>query len=130
MITWTPVHGTGNSALDDQHKNLFFFVNELEKSLDEHRGLPWFKMTFQFLESYIKNHFEDEEDCMFYSVCSAAQSNKEAHDRFIEKVQAVKAQLNTGDLIESDLRNFHTFLEKWVQGHILCIDTKLNAPGS
>ena len=85
MIKWQESYSTGIAKLDEQHKSLFQYCNNIEEGLAlggiSKRTL---EHTLVFLERYAQGHFGQEEACMFKYVCPLGEKNKAAHQKFIE----------------------------------------------
>ena len=130
MIKWQESYSTGVAKLDEQHKSLFKYSNELEESLNS-QGVS--KETLQrslhFLERYVKGHFGQEESCMHQFACPAANINKLAHQKFIEAYITFSDRISkdADNDVDSDapLKELHHFLENWLTEHICKIDTQL-----
>lgn len=121
MLVWDESLSTGNESIDQQHRRLFSFVNNLEKEVQEDPQAPLKAEKLDFLQTYVQVHFASEELCMFHNVCSVATTNKLAHQAFIQRVEALTTgaeKVTTSELL--------TFLEKWILGHIRVVDRQMN----
>jgi len=130
-IEWNASYETGEARIDGQHRNLFDYVNRLERLLESTPpGSPPNREEVDnllaFLESYVNTHFAYEELCMTLRGCPIARKNKEAHDRFLalyaDFTQQHKAR---GGASVEMLRELHGTLKNWLVGHICNIDVQL-----
>jgi hemerythrin len=128
MIKWQESYSTGIKKLDDQHKSLFDFCNDLEGIIQD-GGVSKDILTasLRFLEQYVKVHFGQEETCMFKYACPVADKNKKAHEKFIQAYKDFQSQINEKGDTDGILEKLHHFLEAWLVDHICKIDTQLKS---
>ena len=126
MIKWQESYSVGVYLLDEQHKELFGFCNDLEEILrDGDCSKEFLQYGLKFLEKYVKMHFGQEENCMHQYECPMAKNNKLAHQKFIQAYKTYEKRIAQGDDYYKILRQLHRFLEKWLVEHICKIDTHL-----
>ena len=126
MIKWQEAYSTGIAKLDNQHKNLFQYSNDLEDGINNGQiSRNVVDLALKFLERYIKGHFSSEESCMYQYACPMADTNKLAHQEFINTYKKFQKKVLNNDDHESALRELHQFLQSWLTRHICNIDTKL-----
>ena len=67
MIQQRDEYSTGLVSLDEQHKQLFQYLNDLESAVVETEvGDVLLSGAFDYFENYIKTHFQNEESCMIF----------------------------------------------------------------
>lgn len=129
-IEWRADFETGEKHVDDQHKQLFDYVNELHSIIELVRaGQTLNRREVQdllfHLESYVSLHFAYEEICMVIHKCPMAVVNKEAHDKLIkfygEFLQKVRADGVTLDMLVT----LEGALVNWLTNHICKIDLNI-----
>jgi hemerythrin len=125
MIAWSDDFTTGDARIDQQHRQLFEFFNDLEVIISERRTQGQMADAMRFLERYIQFHFGFEEECMARCNCPFAEQNKQAHQAFREAFLVFKNQMDAPDHGEKAMRELHKYLEDWIRSHILGIDTHL-----
>ena len=126
MIEWLESYSVGIKVLDQQHKELFSYCNDLENILrDGDVPKDLLEQGLAYLERYAANHFLLEEGCMHQYACPAAKSNKAAHQKFIQSYKLFEKEINRDTNLYRALRGLHTFLESWLIEHICNIDTRL-----
>jgi len=126
MIKWQDAYSTGVYLLDEQHKELFGYCNDLEDILREGDvSREFLEQGLKFLEKYVVNHFGQEENCMHQYECPIAKKNKNAHQKFIQSYKKMEKEIAEGADPYRTLRKIHTFLEGWLKMHICNLDTHL-----
>jgi len=126
MIEWRESYSTGFFNLDEQHKHLFEYCNDLEKGLN--RGSASGQMmerALMFLGNYVKYHFGQEETCMHKHECPISNKNKLAHEKFIQAFKTFQRTISEDGDNEGILRGLHHFLESWLVEHICKIDVQI-----
>jgi hemerythrin len=128
MIKWEESYSTGVEKLDNQHKSLFQFCNDIEGIINDGGISKEFMVSaLKYLDQYVKVHFGQEETCMHKHACPIAGTNKIAHEKFIEAFHKFQSRLNEKGDTDGCLEELHHFLETWLVEHICKIDTKLKA---
>ena len=122
-VIWDPALEIGEPTVDEQHRSLYEAVNRLGETIvnkDEHA----FAEIVRFLEGYVQQHFQYEEECFEKWRCPLAAKNKEAHERFIEALGHIKQELQkSGNPWEAALK-LHQFCANWLPNHIRKVDRK------
>ena len=130
MIAWKEEYRTGFTSIDDQHKDLFKHINDLEVMINS-QAVDLYKLeaTFVFLEAYCNTHFEREENCMFKHKCSVAEINKAAHEKFRQELLVFQKDFS---LHRRDRAAAVEVAKKvlemssgWITSHICKIDVEL-----
>jgi hemerythrin len=122
MITWDRRYTTCDNKIDEQHKRLFDFTNQIEESLSEGKAEASVLDALNYLMDYARMHFQYEEHCMDVRKCPFARRNEQAHQQFLDTVVTMCKKHRTNEVT---LRDIHIFLETWITRHILTIDTHL-----
>jgi len=92
-VTWSDSYSMGVKIIDDQHKGLLDFVNDLfnHASGNEAEERAYFKEVIQQAVQYIKEHFQTEEKLMVSTKYQGYAEHKKAHDEFtLTVIQSVK----------------------------------------
>ncbi|GAA4652177.1 hypothetical protein GCM10023116_44610 [Kistimonas scapharcae] len=85
LMQWTEEqYGTTVSKFDEEHKNLFRFVNQLHRSIVESRERSIVKHNLDALVSYVVEHFRSEEEMMQSKGFEGYEAHKRSHDKFVE----------------------------------------------
>lgn len=129
MIEWTEEFGTGSDAIDQQHLTLIDAINHLEWFLAEtnptRETFDFMSQLVGYLESYAETHFRFEEGCMERYRCPVHAANKEAHKVFSRFIQQFKENIRHKGIRPDALRSLHQTMSRWIQEHILRVDTQL-----
>ena len=121
-VNWSDSHSMGIKLIDDQHKGLLEFVNELfvHATGNEEEERAWFKEAIQYAILYINEHFTTEEKYMQATRFPGYAQHKKAHDEFkLTVVRSVK-DFQTGKRLV--LEKFAHFLKDWVLTHVAVMD--------
>ena len=129
MLTWSEQYSTGSPTIDDQHRQLFEHLNQLEGLLirtnPTSEDMAILTQLLDFLQHYIDTHFSYEERCMESYRCPAHQKNKEAHEHFKQVFQRFKTRTQKEGFRFLMLVELNQTINAWVEDHILRVDTQL-----
>ncbi len=127
-IEWHDKYSSGLDQIDDQHKQLFAFVNRLETMIDEgvESGAEVDDLL-AVLGAYIDVHFSFEELCMKNRNCPVAAENKAAHKGFHKFYHDFMAQYEEEGFSAALLKKLHTVASDWIVNHICKIDIHLRS---
>ena len=121
-VTWSNTYSVGIKLLDDQHKGLLDFVNDLFNhatgNADEEHA--YFQDVIQQATQYISEHFVTEEECMLATNFPGYSEHKNAHDSFKFAVVRSVNEYNAGKILT--LNNFADFLKDWIASHVVEMD--------
>ena len=121
-VAWSDTYSVGVKFLDDQHKGLLDFVNDLFNhatgNTDEEHA--YFREVIQQANHYISEHFTTEEECMLGTNFPGYAEHKRAHDQFKFAVVKSVNEFNAGKTLS--LRNFADFLLDWISSHVNMMD--------
>jgi len=123
-VTWSERYSMGIKVVDDQHKGLLNFVNDLfnHASGDEYQEREYFKSVVQQAVKYIQVHFETEEKLMTATKFPEYAEHKKIHDEFTMTVLQSVKDFESGKRLV--LEKFAYFLKDWVLTHIAVEDVK------
>ncbi|HEX2952453.1 MAG TPA: bacteriohemerythrin [Bacillota bacterium] len=124
-IQWTTYLSVGIDFIDDQHKELFNRINILLEACNNGKGKEVISGTFDFLQSYVVQHFQAEEAYMTRYNYPAYPEHKVQHDRFIEDVLKLKSQLDSEGASGLIVIQTNRVVVNWLNKHIRNVDTLL-----
>jgi hemerythrin len=123
-IYWSNSYSVGIKLIDDQHKGLLDFVNDLlnHSTGNEKDERAYFAKAIGEAVNYVKVHFATEEKIMLATNFQDYPEHKKAHEDFILAV--VKNVKDFEDGKRLVLLNFSNFLKNWILSHIAIMDVK------
>ena len=125
MIKWEESMTTGIDSVDNQHRQLIAWLNDLLGAMKEGRGRTEIQRLLDELGGYAATHFTHEEDCMLRYKCPAAKANVQAHQDFVRVFGSFKEEFErTGATTDLVLR-VKSELMAWLTGHIKGTDAQL-----
>lgn len=119
-IKWQSEFDTGNSRIDDQHHEIFKFINLLHSALKLEKDEREVNEVLIGLLDYSIYHFKLEEEMMEQVKYPQYESHKEEHQIFIDRLTKLEIDLKNHN--KSITLRLLKFLKVWFSGHILNID--------
>jgi len=121
-VTWQASYAMGIKVIDDQHKALLEFVNDIfnHASGDEWEERLWFRDVIQQAVLYVKKHFSTEEKYMIATKYPGYAEHKKAHEEFTRTILKSVKEFNEGKRLV--LEKFAHFLKDWVLSHVAVMD--------
>lgn len=121
-MQWSPSLSVGIAEIDAQHKELFGQIQLLHAALSAGRAADQVAPMFDFLETYVREHFAAEEAEMDRMNYPQRRSHKASHAEFIAELQRLRAELDqVGPGPEMAVR-LQRRLRDWLVGHIGIMD--------
>ena len=126
-VEWSDRYSMGIKIIDDQHKGLLAFVNDLfnHSTGNEEEERAYFKEVIQQAVQYIKDHFATEEKFMVATSFPGYMAHKKAHDEFTLTVVKSVKEFESGKRLV--LEKLAYFLKDWVLEHVAVMDTQYAA---
>ena len=124
-LTWTDKFSTNSDEIDKHHQTIINQLNHLQEQMVQGKGKEEIGKTLEFLESYAKMHFEEEEKLMEKYNCPVAALNKDQHAIFLQKVADFRNRYESASkdiLLTIDVQHE---LSDWIINHILKVDVKI-----
>ncbi len=128
MLVWTHDLSVGVVEIDDQHQELFSRINRLLGAIDANVAEAEIRTLFMFLESYVVEHFGNEERYMDdYAMHDYpdAKRHKSEHKAFISDLHEFRTDLEVGKLSVQFIEEFKKWICNWWIQHIQHIDKGL-----
>lgn len=124
-MPWTQNLSVGVAIIDDQHKKLFEMADRLFDAGRNHKAKEFISELLGFLDGYTKKHFADEEGFMLKIGYPEYESQKKAHDEFIQQLRIlVKDYESSGGNIVVII-NANQIILDWLLKHISVEDKKI-----
>lgn len=120
MYKWEEKYSVGIQSIDNQHKEIFNYLNSLLDALKLGQADKVLLQIVLELEKYAFVHFQKEEFFFERFNYSGAIEHIKEHQFFIQKVASLKSELKSGKMVISiELLNF---LKDWIINHISISD--------
>lgn len=123
MVYWNEAYATGVQDIDDQHKELFEYIGQLEGCIQEgvYEGSQ-IEIILNFLQMFCSTHFCLEEGCMRQRACPVQEKNKQAHEKFLAYFKSFRKTYELSNQKQKYILELHKVLLKWLVQHIVKID--------
>jgi hemerythrin len=121
FLEWSPDLSMGVEIIDDQHKRLVDYVNQLDEArIRRDRGA--IAKVIEELVDYTVSHFAFEEVMMEEAGYRFLKAHKRVHATFIGHVGVFQQRFKSGEDVELVATDMQTTLVKWLMKHIKCED--------
>lgn len=113
-IVWTPNLNTGINVIDQQHRQIVDYINNLEAAnriIDKRKV----RDIVDSCVDYTLSHFAFEESLQEDAGYQYVKAHKRVHELFTRKVGEYQQRLNLGEDIGGEL---HDMLARWLVSHI------------
>lgn len=130
MLTWTRNLAVGVVEIDDQHRELFTRINRLSAALDASAAEAELRTLFLFLETYVIEHFGNEErymDDFAMHNYAGAEHHKSEHKAFIRDLREYRSDLEVAAPNSQFIEEFKRWMRNWWMTHIQHVDKDLGA---
>ena len=122
----------GVSAVDDDHKKMICFINELHDGILAGHKKEILASVLDHLVEYTKFHFAREEEFFLKANYLAAPTHKMEHASFVSRLSNLQSRFKSAPVAMLDLE-LMSYLRNWLLTHIQGSDKKygprLNASG-
>ncbi len=122
LFTWGPQYSVLVDEMDNQHKQLFGYINDLNDAMAAGKGNEALGTILGKLMDYTKTHFGKEEVMLQKHNYPELSTQLSEHKKFIDKIGSIQEDLAAGKLMLS--LSTLTFLRDWLQNHIMKLDRK------
>jgi hemerythrin-like metal-binding protein len=124
---WDDKYSTGNKEIDEQHKQIFAYLDELELHIAQGASQRWVGQFMEDLGLYTRTHFCYEEICMRQTQCPVAGKNKEQHTKLLAAFASAEQRFELEGVSDELLQQLKNFLTSWLVNHIMKIDIHLKS---
>ncbi len=126
-FTWTDDLATGNTLIDQEHKELIRIIGELLDACTKGKGREEMMKTVHFLEQYTIKHFADEENLQRKYNYPDLNNHLTYHAQFKNTVQVLSKRIQTEGPSVGLLAEINRNIATWFTSHIRIQDTKVAA---
>lgn len=113
-ISWTPELDTGIDVIDQQHRRIVDFINDLEAA-QVMKDKNKIKDVINDCVDYTLSHFAFEESLQEEAGYQYCKPHKKVHELFTRKVSEYQERMLLGDDVSEEL---HAMLARWLVNHI------------
>ncbi len=120
-IEWNSEFETGVREIDDQHRRLVGYVNELNEVVDQpHPDREVVADVLEQVIDYTLYHFAFEEEFLEATDYHLLDAHKEVHRKFTERMRDLRRRFRAGEMCVHELNDT---LTRWLFDHIRHADT-------
>jgi hemerythrin len=120
FFEWKDDYSVGIAKIDNQHKALVDFLNELYEAMKANKGKETLDIVLKNLVEYTKTHFTTEESLMKLYKYPDYDVHKQKHDKMTGHVLEFKQKFDSGQI--SNPIQITNFLKDWLSKHIMGTD--------
>jgi hemerythrin len=124
-IEWNEKLATGNSNIDNQHKELFRRFETLLAACNQRRGKEEVHNLILFLGDYVKTHFSMEEALQKNHNYPHFPAHKKEHDGFIRDLDKLEEQLKLEGTSFPLVIETNQTMVNWLIKHINRMDKEM-----
>lgn len=114
FMQWSSDLDTGIKVIDDQHKRIVQYINELDHA-NKTGDINEVKEVLEGLLDYTITHFEFEEELQKKAEYPFLKAHQRVHEIFIRKLSSLRERFEHGDNITGELLSM---LKVWLASHI------------
>lgn len=126
-IVWTKDLSVGVNSIDGQHQQLFKMADELFEAGKNGKSKEIVGNLLNFLDSYTKQHFNDEEAYMKSISYPGLAEQQTAHKNFVAELAKLKAEYEKSGGNICVIINANQMVVDWLTKHISGMDKKIGA---
>jgi hemerythrin len=113
-ISWTAELNTGIDVIDNQHKRIVDYINQLGTAVHQHSRAAVGPVLDELVD-YTASHFAFEESLQEEAGYKYAKPHKAVHEVFIKRVAKYQEKHYAGEDVAQQL---HAMLSTWLIHHI------------
>lgn len=125
-MEWQPELSVGIDEIDTQHKMLISKINDLIKAILDGQGRENVITVLKFLESYVIEHFQCEEQIMRDLNHEYIEEHIEAHKAFHNNLKDILKTVGEKGVSHETMEIIEQDLITWLLRHIVEMDAKIN----
>lgn len=126
-VLWTSDLATDVAEIDNQHKELFFRVNQLLSASGKSKGKEEIVTLIDFLGEYVVSHFNTEEKYMAIHHYPDYDFHKAEHTAFLNEFSDLKKRYQEEGATSHLVIVLQNRTFGWLRNHICKIDKVLGA---
>lgn len=115
-LQWRPRYELGIPLIDEQHKRIFFLLNQLQKAVTDRHAREEVEAILSGLMRQTSEHFHTEETFMKQMQFPGLEQHRVQHSKLLDGLFGLEARFKEGDTSMAMLVT--TFLGSWLRHHI------------
>jgi hemerythrin len=120
LMEWNPDFSVGIISIDNHHKILINYINDLSEAIASHKDHEVLEYLFDNIIKYTTHHFAYEEELFERYEYTETVVHKTQHQELLQQVIDLQLQFKSG---KSEISNIIlNFLTDWLKDHILVTD--------
>ena len=125
LFEWEDSYSVGIKRIDEQHKKLGGYLNDLYESMKAGKGKETLGEVLKQLVEYTTTHFATEESLLKLYKYPGFEDHEQKHQKMTEYVLKLNRKFESGEL--ANPIQITNFLKEWLAKHIMETD-KLYGP--
>lgn len=122
-LAWDHSLETGDSAVDAEHRKIFFLIGELQNAEANAHSREFVDAAIEDITDYAHEHFAHEESLMQRSGYPDYEHHARLHRGFAEEAERLAFELQAGAVISE--AGLAVFMSRWLSEHIDAEDRRL-----
>jgi hemerythrin len=115
---WDQSLATGNNVIDWQHQELFRRMEKLVTAANNGEGKDVLAEAIAFLEKYVIQHFDAEEQIQIVNSYPGYDSHKRQHHEFRNNITELKNEFETEGANAAVLVKSIATIGNWIHDHV------------
>ncbi|HBG09226.1 MAG: bacteriohemerythrin [Limnochordia bacterium] len=124
-MPWHPSLSVGIELIDEQHKEWFARADRLFEAGKKGQAKEYIGELLEFLDTYTKKHFADEEKYMLEMGYPGYDEQKKAHTAFIAQLAKLRQDYDASGGSISVIINANKMVIDWLTKHISQMDRQI-----
>ena len=120
FFEWKDEYNVGITRIDEQHKTLVSFLNDLFEAMKTGKGNEKLDAVLKGLVEYTKTHFATEENLMKVYRFPGYEEHKTKHEEMTGQVLRMYRRFNAENKLNT--LEIATYLKDWLKHHIMGTD--------
>ena len=117
LLTWTPDLSVGIEIIDNQHKRIVEYINQLHEARIR-QDKEAISQVIEELVDYTLSHFSFEESMMEEAHYRFLAPHKRVHELFVRRVAEYQQRFKLGENVEVVAGDMQSTLITWLMNHI------------
>lgn len=123
-VEWDSDLDLGIDAIDQQHKKIATYLNDLAEAIETKRTNTVIKNVVENLVKYTYTHLEHEEKLFLEMGQDQFKDHIAEHNKFRKQIDAMHEKISGTEDNTKPAKELYDILLKWLFGHIKVTDKK------